>query len=134
MNQTDPIPGVVHAATMLVVADLDASVAFYAGLLGFTVRERLDGLVLLARDGMLLYLVTESPPTPDKPGVTLASPPDRDRPPALIVFRVTDCAAAHAHLASWGVTFLTPPTAPPWGGLRCFAQDPDGFLVEIEQP
>lgn len=27
---------------------------------------------------------------------------------------------------------LTPPKSPPWGGWRCFAHDPDGYLVEIE--
>ncbi len=61
MAPIDPIPGVVHAATMLVVADLDASIAFDAGLIGFAVRERDDGLALLAHDEMLLYLITQSP-------------------------------------------------------------------------
>lgn len=28
---------------------------------------------------------------------------------------------------------LTPPHSPPWGGLRCFAKDPDGYLIELEE-
>jgi catechol 2,3-dioxygenase-like lactoylglutathione lyase family enzyme len=32
------------------------------------------------------------------------------------------------------VLFFSEPQAPPWGGLRCFARDPDGYLIEIEQP
>ncbi len=29
---------------------------------------------------------------------------------------------------------LAPPFSPPWGGCRFFCVDPDGYLVEIEQP
>ena len=35
---------------------------------------------------------------------------------------------------SEGAPFLAEPYAPPWGGLRFFVVDPDGYLVEIEQP
>lgn len=52
----------------------------------------------------------------------------------LIILEVRDCAAAHAELTERGVEFLTPPHEPPWGGLRCFARDSDGYLVEVEQP
>jgi hypothetical protein len=34
-------------------------------------------------------------------------------------------------LVAQGLGFLTPPP-PPWGGWRCFAQDP-GYIVEFEQ-
>jgi catechol 2,3-dioxygenase-like lactoylglutathione lyase family enzyme len=33
-----------------------------------------------------------------------------------------------------GVEFLAEPYAPPWGGHRCFAVDPDGNLIELEEP
>jgi catechol 2,3-dioxygenase-like lactoylglutathione lyase family enzyme len=29
---------------------------------------------------------------------------------------------------------LAPPYSPPWGGHRFFVRDPDGYLVEVEQP
>jgi predicted enzyme related to lactoylglutathione lyase len=46
---------------------------------------------------------------------------------------VEDCRAAHEELTKRGLEFLTPPLSPPWGGWRCFLQDPDGYVVEIEQ-
>ena len=36
--------------------------------------------------------------------------------------------------AEAGVPMLAPPFSPPWGGCRFFCVDPDGYLVEIEQP
>ena len=33
-----------------------------------------------------------------------------------------------------GVRFLAEPYSPPWGGHRCFAVDPDGNLIELEEP
>jgi catechol 2,3-dioxygenase-like lactoylglutathione lyase family enzyme len=47
---------------------------------------------------------------------------------------VKDCAKAYDELRTLGVEFLTPPQRPPWGGWRCFTRDPDGYLIEIEEP
>jgi catechol 2,3-dioxygenase-like lactoylglutathione lyase family enzyme len=129
-----PPVGLVHVATMLAVSDLDASVAFYRDLFGFEVRDLHSSAALLTRDTMLLYLVTHSPPTPDKPSVTLTAPTTTAHTPVNLVFRVEDCRAAYEQLVALGVTFLTPPQQPPWGGWRCFARDPNGYLVEIEEP
>lgn len=124
----------LHVATMLAVADIDRSVAFYRDKLGFEVGEVSPDIALLVRGSALLYLVPESPPTPDKPGVTLVAPGTPDRTPVNLVFRVADCRAVFAELSARGVLFLAPPHAPPWGGWRCFARDPNGYLVEIEEP
>ncbi|MGI9112250.1 MAG: VOC family protein [Gaiellaceae bacterium] len=45
-----------------------------------------------------------------------------------------DVHVAYRALSSRGLRFLTSPMQPPWGGWRCFAQDPGGYLIEIEQP
>jgi catechol 2,3-dioxygenase-like lactoylglutathione lyase family enzyme len=124
----------LHVATMLVVTDLDRSTAFCRDQLGFEVPERHPGVILLASGPMLLYLATHSEPTPDKPGVTLTCINGRDRTSVNLVFRVADCRAAHDELTRRGVTILTAPQQPPWGGWRCFARDPDGYLIEIERP
>lgn len=42
--------------------------------------------------------------------------------------------ATHEALAKLGLKFLAPPQQPAWGSWRCFVQDPDGYLIEIEQP
>lgn len=121
-------------STMLVVRDLAASEQFYVRHFGFGVTERLPSLRRLERPGASVYLVLGGDPTVDKPGVTLAPQPARARPAVNLIFRVEDVRAVHAALAAGGLTFLAPPTQPPWGGWRCFTQDPDGYLIEIEQP
>jgi predicted enzyme related to lactoylglutathione lyase len=52
----------------------------------------------------------------------------------VLVLEVADALAAHASLLEEGVAMLAPPFHPPWGGCRFFCVDPDGYLVEIEQP
>ena len=123
----------IHAATMLVVADVSASIAFYRERLGFAVREQGADIALLSLGSMLLYVIPESPPTDDKPALTLGSTNTPGRTSVNLVFRVDDCRAAYVELAGKGLQFLTPPQQPPWGGWRCFAQDPDGYLIEIEE-
>jgi len=121
-------------STMLTVRDVSASEAFYTRHFGFRVTERLETLCRLERPGVSVYLVSESPPTSDKPNVTLTPPHRSSKPPVNLIFRVTDVRATHRALVSLGLQFLAPPKQPPWGGWRCFAQDPDGYLIEIEQP
>jgi catechol 2,3-dioxygenase-like lactoylglutathione lyase family enzyme len=124
----------VQFSTMLAVRDLSRSEQFYVRNFGFRVTESLEGLRRLQRSGVSLYLVTESPPTVDKPGVTLAPNSQTDQSPVNLIFRVRDVHATHAALRDLGITFLAPPAQPSWGGWRAFAQDPDGYLIEIEQP
>ncbi len=123
-----------HFSTMLVVRDLDASERFYVRHFGFATRQHLEHLRLLQRPGISLYLVTESLPTEDKPGITLAPPADTARPPVNLIFHVRDVRATHEELRTRGLSFLAPPSQPEWGGWRVFALDPDGYLIEIEQP
>lgn len=123
----------IHAATMLVVDDLGESVTFYRDHLNFTVREQDSHIALLQAGTMLLYLFTESPPTPDKPSVTLANLNTADRSSVILVFRVADCHATYERLKGNGINFLTPPHMPSWGGWRCFTRDPNGYVIEIEQ-
>ena len=124
----------VHIATILVVDNMNESVTFYRDKFGFNVRKQETGVALLERNVMLLYLITESEPTVDKPNITLANMNTKDKTSVNLVFRVTDCQAAYQELSENGVQFLTPPQSPAWGGWRCFTKDPNGYLIEIEQP
>lgn len=124
----------VGFSTMIVVRELTRSEQFYVDHFGFRVTECLDSLRRLERPGATLYLVLTSPPTPEKPGVTLAPPPVPERPSVNLIFRVKDVRRTYDELSTGGLRFLTPPQQPPWGGWRCFVQDPDGYLIEIEQP
>ena len=52
----------------------------------------------------------------------------------MLVVEVDDARAEHTRLGERGARFLADPYEPPWGGCRFFCVDPDGYLVEIEEP
>ncbi len=76
--------------------------------------------------------MTGGEPTPDKPTVTFAPPPDPDTVSHQLTIRVPDCRAAYETLRSRGAEFLTPPVDR-GGEIRCFFRDPDGHLLEISE-
>lgn len=120
-------------AVMIVVRDLQVSVTFYTQKLGFTLHDQQVHIAALSCGSLRLYLFTHSPPTPDKPTITLTNLNGPDTAPVIIDLLVSDCQAAYQRLLTRSVEFLTPPHSPPWGGLRCFAKDPDGYLIELEE-
>lgn len=123
----------IGIVTMLAVRDLEKSVAFYRDKLGFEVQERAEQIAGLTNGSMNLDLFTKSPPTADKPNITLENLNKPGRTSVIIDILVDDCHAAYKTLLAQGVNFLTPPYEPPWGGWRCFATDPDGYLIELEE-
>ena len=126
---------VTRIGTILAVADVDRSIAFYRDHLGFIVEATYDDppYATLIRNGVRLSVAEQGHAADDRPGVEMVVP-DPARLPAILVLEVTDAAAVHAVMVAEGVPMLAEPYAPPWGGLRFFIVDPDGFLVEIEQP
>jgi catechol 2,3-dioxygenase-like lactoylglutathione lyase family enzyme len=127
---------VERVGTILAVTDVERSVAFYRDHLAFIVDATYDDppYATLKRNGVRLSLAEQGHAAPDRPGVTMVAPVDRSRLPVVLVLEVADAAAIHAALVGEGVPILAEPYAPPWGGLRFFVVDPDGYLVEIEQP
>jgi catechol 2,3-dioxygenase-like lactoylglutathione lyase family enzyme len=125
-----------RVGTILAVADVDRSLAFYRDRLGFTVEAEYDDppYATLELAGTRLSLAEQGHPAEDRPGVTMVVPEDPSRLPAMLVLEVDDCRGAYERLRQEGVGFLADPYSPPWGGSRCFARDPDGYLVELEQP
>ena len=121
-------------SVMLVVSDIERSVRFYNRFLGFDTVESMEGMCRLERDGYYLYVITFSPPTSDKPTVTLESLNQAGKTNVNLVFRVTDCRQVYSELKEKGLVFLSEPQAPAWGGWRVFTRDPDGYLIEFEQP
>ena len=118
----------VSLSTMLCVRDVERSTAWYRDKLGFEVLSAEPDIALLRLESGLLYLFAESPPTDDKPTEHLVPSPGG----VILVLTVEDCREAYEELRLRGVEFLTEPKSPPWGGWRCFAHDPDGYLVEME--
>lgn len=118
---------------LLVVADIDASTAWYINVLGAELYRAYGGtsVVLQFLDSWLL-LVAEGGPTEDKPGVSMLPPDDTTRVSGSFTIRVPDCQSSYETLLERGAEFLTPPYD--WGSeIRCFFRDPDGNLFEISQ-
>jgi catechol 2,3-dioxygenase-like lactoylglutathione lyase family enzyme len=125
-----------RAGAILAVRDVAASTAFYRDHVGFTVEATYDDppYATLELAGTRLSLAEQGHPADDRPGVAMTAPADPARADVVLVVEVDDARAEHARLAAAGVRFLAEPYEPPWGGCRFFCVDPDGFLVEIEQP
>jgi catechol 2,3-dioxygenase-like lactoylglutathione lyase family enzyme len=127
-------PATTRFGTILAVADVERSRAFYERL-GFETEATYDDppYATLTQAGARLSLAEQCYAAEDRPGVALEAPADRSRMNALLVLEVGDCMAAYQDLRGDGVEFLAEPYSPPWGGHRCFAVDPDGYLVELEE-
>jgi catechol 2,3-dioxygenase-like lactoylglutathione lyase family enzyme len=125
-----------RAGVILAVADVDRSLAFYRDLLGFAVEATYDDppYATLTLADTRLSLAEQGHAAEDRPGVTMIAPDDPSRANAVIVIEVADAWGAYRDLEGKGASFLAEPYEPPWGGCRFFCVDPDGYLVEIEQP
>jgi len=118
---------------LLVVGDLERSVAWYRDVLGAELVGEYGGTSAVFRFvGDWLLLVTGGGPTADKPTVTMAAPGDPETASAELIVAVPDCRAAHAELSGRGAVFLADPVEYPWE-IRAFFRDPDGHLFEISQ-
>ncbi|HXY83870.1 MAG TPA: VOC family protein [Gaiellaceae bacterium] len=125
-----------RGGAILAVSDFQASLSFYRDRLGLEVEATYDDppYATLVAGGARLSLAEQGHPADDRPGVTMTAPRDPSEANVVLVLEVDDAAAVHRELAADGVRFLAEPFSPPWGGMRFFCVDPDGYLVEIEQP
>ena len=139
MNPTEPpgTPGFpesgIEMTHILVVSDVERARTWWVSVLGASLYREYGGTsAVLQLGGSWLLLVTGGGPTPDKPDVTFAPPPDPATVSHAMTIRVADCRAVYEVLVARGATFLTPPVV---NGLetRCFTRDPDGHLVELSQ-
>ena len=128
-------PAITRAGAILAVADVEVSSAWYRDRLGFAVEASYDDppYATLELAGARLSLAAQGHPAEDRPGVAMVAPEDRSRLQVALVLELSDCRGAYEQLREEGVEFLAEPFSPPWGGARCFAVDPDGYLVELEE-
>jgi catechol 2,3-dioxygenase-like lactoylglutathione lyase family enzyme len=127
---------ITRAGAIIGVADFAASLTFYRDQLGLDVVAVYDDppYATLTAAGARISLAEQGHPAPDRPGVTISAPADRSNMNVVLVLEVDDAHAAHRELEDRSVPFLAPIYSPPWGGSRFFCVDPDGYLVEIEEP
>ncbi len=139
------------------VADIDASVAFYEGVLGLDLVHRQDQdndytRSLVGFPDASLRIAQLAVPgqwrgvsTHDLELVEYVVPrgapyePGRNRPGAShLAFAVEDARAEHERLVGLGVVFVSPPQAitsgANEGGYTCYFLDPDGITLELVQP
>lgn len=127
---------ITRAGAIVGVADFAASLHFYRDQLGLEVLALYADppYATLTAAGARISLAEHNHPAPDRPGVMMSAPADPSRANVVLVLEVDDAQAAHQELADRGVPFLAEIHYPPWGGSRFFCVDPDGYLVEIEEP
>jgi catechol 2,3-dioxygenase-like lactoylglutathione lyase family enzyme len=127
---------VTRAGAILAVADFAASLRFYRDQLGLEVSAVYEDppYATLTAAGARISLAEQHHPAADRPGVAMSAPADPSTANVVLVLEVDDADAAHQELSGRGVPFLAEIYHPPWGGSRFFCVDPDGYLVEIEEP
>lgn len=140
-----PFLGIDHTA--VAVADIDASLAFYVGLLGMKVaarlvnigpeQDRLDGLPEVVLD--IVALDFAEPGGPHIELLAYRTPKGADgRPPPGVhdiaatrtVLDVDDLASLKARLNQAGARALSPASGSAGSLLVC---DPDGHLIELRR-
>jgi catechol 2,3-dioxygenase-like lactoylglutathione lyase family enzyme len=115
----------------LVVSDQDRSREFYQGIFDATIVFERDPVIMRAANSWVI-LNDGGGPTPDKPTVTLTTPPDPNTTSAFLNVRVADMDAIYRDWTARGVEFLTPPVE--YGReIRAYVRDPDGHLIEVGQ-
>lgn len=113
------------------VNDVDESIEFYRGKLGFELVEKFGSAMAIVRKGELqLWLAG-----PKSSAAQIL--PDGSKPKpggwSRFVYQVADLSALVAELRSKGARFKTEIIQGP-GGQQILCEDPSGNLIEIFQP
>jgi catechol 2,3-dioxygenase-like lactoylglutathione lyase family enzyme len=129
-NLPDPKDGIV-ATLFITVRSVARSRAFYSEVLGGkVVLEENPCIVKLANTWILMN--PGGPPTPDKPGITVANYEPGDTTSIFLNLRVADIDACYRLWTERGAQFVTPPIDR-GAEIRCYMRDPDGYLIEVGQ-
>ena len=116
---------------ILVVEELDRSLAFWRDKLGLPLAHRAAGYAQFATGTTRIALITRAG-MGETLGRRLSSPP-RDTAAVEIGFKVDDVDAAWQELVDAGADAAVPPTDRPWGQRTAYVRDPDGHWVELAQ-
>lgn len=128
--------------TVLYAADLAASEAFYAQVLGLEVYSRVEGRQVFLRCGgqMLLIFNPDATSKPPGAGALVPVPPHGAHGPGHVCFAATaaDIEAWRRHLEAASVAieadFTWPNSVPEKRGRSIYFRDPAGNSVEFAEP
>jgi catechol 2,3-dioxygenase-like lactoylglutathione lyase family enzyme len=111
------------------VQSLDASVRFYADVLGQRLTKQTEHWAQFDCGGLTLGLYDRAAMA----GNLGVSEAELGTPPGALelAFEVDDCDAAHAAALDAGARSFRPPQDRPWGERTGYLLDPDGALVEL---
>ena len=117
--------------TILIVEDIDRSVAFYTNVLGIELGHQSGGYAQLitGQTRLALYTRERMAATLDEP----LEPMARNAPGCEIGFLVADVDDAFARLTEAGAEPAKEPTDRFWGQRTAYIRDPDGHLIELVQ-
>lgn len=113
------------------VHDVDRSLAFYTGVLDFTLKKKMGpAIAMVAKDDLTLWLAG--------PQSSAARPmPDGRRPESggwnRLVLEVSDLPGRVAELKKAGARFRNELVVGP-GGKQILLEDPDGNPIELFEP
>jgi catechol 2,3-dioxygenase-like lactoylglutathione lyase family enzyme len=110
-----------RAIPNLLVNDIGASRAFYAGFLGFDVAMDEPGFAMFASPSNRTAQIT----------IADGSGQDRGVAEATVSVEVEDVDALHAEAQRRGLDIVYPLTDEPWGIRRFFVRDPDGTVINV---
>jgi lactoylglutathione lyase len=116
---------------VLIVADLDRSLAFYTETLGLELQHRADKYAQL-RAGTTRLSLYEREAMQHTLGMALEQP-SALAPSFELGFKVPDCDAAYAEITAAGAPAVVRPTTRPWRQRTAYVSDPDGNLIELAQ-
>lgn len=115
---------------VLVVADLDRAVRFYADVLGLPLGHR-SGPYAQFSTGVTRISLYERTAMATTLGVERLDAPAPGAPGFELGFKVADIGAAYDELVAAGADPVTPPRDRPWGQRTAYVRDPDGHLIEL---
>ena len=117
---------------VLVVADLEASLAFYTEALGLRLGHR-SGAYAQLETGRTRISLYQREAMAEVLGSEIEVPAPR-APSFELGFKVADVDAAFATLLDAGAESACRPTDRHWGQRTAYLRDPDGYLIELAQP
>ena len=116
---------------VLIVDDLDLSLAFYTDVLGLELGHRSGPYAQLAT-GHTRVALYERTAMQDTLGFAIVPTP-RDAPGFELGFKVENVDAAFEAFVRAGAEPVVPPTDRTWGQRTAYLRDPDGYLIELAQ-
>ena len=121
----------ILATLFITVRNVARSRDFYSRVLGGTVvLDENPCIVRLSNSWILMN--PGGPPTPDKPGITVADYEPGNTTSIFLNLRVADIQARYEEWKAKGAQFVTPPIDR-GAETRCYMRDPDGYLIEVGQ-